>query len=503
MSDLLSRFQRLRWKLTWSHTWVAAVTFLIIAMVVLVLLMVALGFNPLKGDLEVFNTIVAPVMKDDIRPITTAHLRNQPVDSAALQADLEQILGNEPLTTTASPFEIDQFATVFVLDAQQHLLASTPQFAALPPDGRFFDPARLTGDDSLVSLIEAVYAGEPSYDQPYPHVTPEALYLVFVERLLDEAGRLLGIEIVIVRTPTPATIVLLVFGVVVGGLLIFTLFAAGVGTLFGWRTARGLSGRLARLSHTTAAWGQGNFEQTIEDPEQDEIGKLGRNLNRVATELQTLLADKEKIAVLEERDRMARELHDTLAQGVAGLVLQLEAVKYHLEMAEIPESQVIVSEAATQARDALHKARAAIDDLRTAAIFAPEFVEGIAQRTQRFQATNGISVELVAQLPDNLLLQPALSLHARRATAEMLANVARHAEATRVWLRLYLDDGCLLIEVEDDGVGFEADAAVQPGHYGIIGLKERARLTGGRLSIESVLEKGTTVQLRLPLEETV
>ena len=83
---------------------------------------VALGFNPLRGDLEVFNTIVAPVIKDDIRPITMAHLRNQPVDSAALQADLEQILGNEPLTTSASPFEIDQFATVFVLDAQQNLI---------------------------------------------------------------------------------------------------------------------------------------------------------------------------------------------------------------------------------------------------------------------------------------------------------------------------------------------------------------------------------------------
>jgi signal transduction histidine kinase len=502
MNTLFSRFKGLRWKLTWSYTWVAAVTFLIIATVFLVLLMIALGFNPFQGGYEAFNEIVAPVIKDDIKPITIAHLRNQPVDSALLQADLEQVLDNEPLTTSASPFEIEQFATVFVLDAGQHLLASTPQFTALPPDGRFFDSTRLTGDDSLVPLIEAVYAGDTNYEQPYPQVTDEALYLVFVERLADGAGHLLGVQVVIIRTPTPAAIFLGVFGVVAGGLLIFTLFAAVVGTIFGWRTARGLSGRLAQLSYTTAAWGQGNFERYITDSEIDEIGELGQNLNRVAADLQTLLADKEKIAVLEERDRMARELHDTLAQGVSGLVLQLEAVKHHLETDEIPEAQMIISEAVTQARNALRKARAAIDDLRAEATFAPELVEAIGQRAQQFHAATGVEYELDAQLPDNLLLPSTVSLHARRGVAEMLTNVARHAQATRVQIRLQLVDGYLLIEIVDDGVGFDAEAAARPGHYGIIGLKERARLTDGHFSIKSAPENGTTVQLRLSMEET-
>ena len=223
----------------------------------------------------------------------------------------------------------------------------------------------------------------------------------------------------------------------------------------------------------------------------------------MAADLQTLLADKEQIAVLEERDRMARELHDTLAQGVSGLVLQLEAVKHHLEKSEIPESQMIVSEAATQARDALRNARAAIDDLRAEALFAPDFVAVMAQRAQRFHAATGIVCNLEARLPDNLLLPPTVSLHARRAVAEMLANVASHAKATTVGLRLDLADGCLLVEVVDDGVGFDTEAAVGPGHYGIIGLKERARLIGGQFFIESAPENGTTVQLRLPLEKTV
>jgi signal transduction histidine kinase len=129
-------------------------------------------------------------------------------------------------------------------------------------------------------------------------------------------------------------------------------------------------------------------------------------------------------------------------------------------------------------------------------------VEAIDQRAQRFHVDTGIAYELDAQLPDNLLLPSTTSLHARRAVAEMLANVARHAQATTVQIRLHMADGCLLIEVEDDGVGFDAEAAVRPGHYGIIGLKERALLTGGHFSIESAPKRGTTALLRLPLEQT-
>jgi signal transduction histidine kinase len=481
---------------------VAALSFLTVETVLLVLLMIVLGFNPLRRDIEVYNEIVAPVFADDIRPITMAHLRNQPLDSAALQADLEQILGLDPLKTSRSPFEIEQFASVFVLDAQQNLLASTPQYTAVPPDGRFFDPALLTGDDSLVPLITAVFAGDTSFDQPYVQDTPDARYLVFVEPLLAENGRLLGVEIVIVHSPAPATVLLLVLGVIVGGLTIFSLAAAMIGTLFGWRTARKLSGRLSHLSQVSAAWSQGNFEWQIEDDEADEVGELGENLNQVAADLQTLLVDKEQIAVLEERNRMARELHDTLAQGVAGLVLQLEAVKHHLNEGEVAESQLIVAEASTQARDALRKARAAIDDLRAEALFAPDFITAVTLQAQKFSATNSIPVELDAQLPDSLLLPPATSLHARRALAEMLANVARHAEATTVCAELWQADGCLLIKVIDDGVGFDVETAVRPGHYGIIGLKERAQLTGGYFSIESGPESGTTALLRLPLEQT-
>jgi HAMP domain-containing protein len=346
------------------------------------------------------------------------------VDTAALQADLEQILGLEPLTTSSSPFEIEQFASVFVLDAQQNLLASTPQYTTLPPDGRFFDPTLLTGDDSLVPLITAAFAGDDSLDQPYAQDTPEALYLVFVEPLSDEGGRLLGVEVAIIRTPTPSTVLLLVFSVIVGGLTIFSLAAALIGTLFGWRTARKLSGRLAHLSQTTAAWGRGDFERDIQDAEADEIGEFGQNLNRVADELQELLADKEQMAVLEERNRMARELHDTLAQGVAGMILQLEAVKHHLESGHNKRAETIVGQALERARGTLANSRAAIDDLRLHSAEITLF-ESIRRKVDRFSAATGISCDLVLDLPEQITIAPQVSQHVEPFVGEGLANIAR------------------------------------------------------------------------------
>ena len=102
MTRLRARLRRLQWKLTWSYTWVAALSFLIVETMLLVLLMSVLGFNPLRRDIEVYNEIVAPILTDDIRPIILAHLRSQPVNAIALQADLEQILGLSLFETSFS-----------------------------------------------------------------------------------------------------------------------------------------------------------------------------------------------------------------------------------------------------------------------------------------------------------------------------------------------------------------------------------------------------------------
>lgn len=207
----------------------------------------------------------------------------------------------------------------------------------------------------------------------------------------------------------------------------------------------------------------------------------------------------ERLTLTAERQRMARELHDTLTQGLAGLVLQLEALETHLGRGDGQKAALIASQAKDRARAALADARQAIHDLRAQPALSGALAEAIRAEVQHFSSATGI--------PCTLDLDPALALsdsgaeHALRCVSEGLANVARHARAAHVGVTLAARDGSALVEVHDDGVGFDPRAvAEQAGHYGLVGLRERARLAGGTLEIESAPGAGTTLRLRLPLE---
>jgi signal transduction histidine kinase len=95
---------------------------------------------------------------------------------------------------------------------------------------------------------------------------------------------------------------------------------------------------------------------------------------------------------------------------------------------------------------------------------------------------------------------PQLEEQVRRAVAEALTNVARHAQAQQVWIDTSLCEDTVEVEVRDDGVGFDSAAAHPPGHYGLVGLRERALLSGGDLAVISTPGAGTSVRFRFPRE---
>ncbi len=116
---------------------------------------------------------------------------------------------------------------------------------------------------------------------------------------------------------------------------------------------------------------------------------------------------------------------------------------------------------------------------------------------ERFSKSTSIPCEL--EVPAGLSVASAQAEHALRMVSEGLANTARHARARRAWVRLRYEGDELVVEVGDDGRGFSPqEAVVRPGHYGLVGLRERARLAGGRLEITSEPGKGSTLHLRLP-----
>lgn len=203
----------------------------------------------------------------------------------------------------------------------------------------------------------------------------------------------------------------------------------------------------------------------------------------------------EQLTLAAERQRLARELHDTLAQGLVGLTLQLEALDAHLGRGEVARSIAIVRGAAARARSTLGEARTAIADLREGAV--TPLAEALREEAERFSGVTGI--------PCTLTVAPALSLggeaaqQAIRCVAEGLTNVARHARARHASISVSRDDDAVVLELADDGVGFETGAPdVGSGHYGLLGIEERARLAGGRLEIRSHPGAGTLLRLRLP-----
>jgi NarL family two-component system sensor histidine kinase YdfH len=218
-------------------------------------------------------------------------------------------------------------------------------------------------------------------------------------------------------------------------------------------------------------------------------------------------AQVEDLTIAAERQRMARELHDTLSQGLAGLILQLEAADAHLAQDHPEKARQIVQQTMNQARVTLGEARRAIDDLRHAAESTLE--DTIQQAAGRFSTATGIPCNIEIDLPADI--PPAQRDAIARILPEALNNIQKHAQAKRVSIHLSSGGGDgttggdgtaggLRLEICDDGIGFDA-ANTPPGHYGVIGMRERTRLAGGELNIESRPGEGTRLVVTFPAAE--
>lgn len=218
---------------------------------------------------------------------------------------------------------------------------------------------------------------------------------------------------------------------------------------------------------------------------------LAESLESANAKLAASAAKIEALTLQNERQRMARELHDTLAQGVAGLVLQLEAVKAHLASNRTERASAIVEQSITRARSTLTESRAAIDNLRAEPVNVTDVVR---EKVETFKQSTGVVCEFELSVTENQL-DPETLDHAMHILSESLTNISRHAQASNVKVSFFIQNKTLQLEVRDNGKGFDVKQETK-GHYGLVGMHERARLTGGMLSIESDTN-GTCVQFVL------
>jgi NarL family two-component system sensor histidine kinase YdfH len=175
-------------------------------------------------------------------------------------------------------------------------------------------------------------------------------------------------------------------------------------------------------------------------------------------------------------------------------VLQLEAVKAHLGAGRSERAGAIVDQALARARSTLAESRAVIDDLRRG---PASLAEAIHAASDRFSQATGIPCHVDLALAEDQVSHEVVS-HTLHILSEALTNVARHAQASQVAIRCGAQRGGLELEIRDNGRGFDPQQEIGPGHYGLLGMRERARLTGGVIAIESDAQRGTRVHLSAP-----
>lgn len=233
----------------------------------------------------------------------------------------------------------------------------------------------------------------------------------------------------------------------------------------------------------------------------DELSEANRRLEATLAENEglhrQLLTQAREAGILDERQRMAREIHDTLAQGLTGIITQLQAAE---QAAHDPASWRRHFAAATRlARESLSEARRSVHALRPEPLETARLSDALADLARRWSALHGTPVQ-VSTTGTTRPMRPEAEVALLRAAQEGLANVAKHAKASRVGLTLsYMDDEVAL-DVRDNGNGFDpgANGHSTAGGFGLIAMRERMESISGTLQIESERGFGTAISARVP-----
>jgi two-component system, NarL family, sensor kinase len=233
-----------------------------------------------------------------------------------------------------------------------------------------------------------------------------------------------------------------------------------------------------------------------------------RRLTRQELDLLTTIAHQVGVAIerarlgeqsieharAEERSRIARDLHDTLAQGFTAVALHIEAGLLRLKAGDL--AQPPLRRALEVARQSVDEARRSIRSLRTSTLENRPLAEALGALSRQFTADTGVRVHTdiapAGPLPDSI------ETELFRIASEALANVAKHAKAREATLSLHRTGKRLRLVVSDAGTGFRVQGARRRG-FGLTGLEDRARLVGGRATIRSAPGRGTTVSVTVPM----
>lgn len=270
-----------------------------------------------------------------------------------------------------------------------------------------------------------------------------------------------------------------------------------------------LKKRVNVLGEAAMKLGRGSLSYRVPELGADEIGELGWQLNKLASQWQEQVASLQRLsnhnaalaeqlqhtAVTEERQRLARELHDAVSQQLFAIAMTTAALKRLVKKNPQRAAQQIelVEEMAAAAQAEM---RALLLHLRPATLQNKSLKEAIQDLLEELTRKN--SLEIISEIEDVQGLSSGIEDHLFRILQESFSNTLRHAKASQIVVKLFTLEGQVRMRIADNGVGFDPDGEKLTS-YGLRSMQERVAEVGGSLDIYSAVGKGTQVEVRIPL----
>jgi len=462
----------LRRKLTFSYTLTSVVTFLMVELLALAIAFIVVSLN------------VSNFILNDLKPAASQaapYFVHEPPDREALTVWLGSVKSS---ALNHWPFDINPIIFLAVVDKQGQTIASignlpvspaTPLSLQLPPQNQLNLQAVLNDTKGKTTNVNQDTNGT----------------IVTVTPIVENTGNSEKLDgALVVKFVQPNALPLLsrfLFFILFSGTVVTTI-AALAGLVFGYLNARGITRRLEKLSVAADRWSLGDFSALAHDTSEDELGQLARQFNRMAEQVQNLLQARQNLATLEERNRLARDLHDSVKQQIFAVGMQLGASRLLLKN-DVAAAEVRLNEAQKLVGQAQQELTSLIRELRPMALEGKGLVVALRELatewSQQTEVVANLSVEGTSQ-PLPLTVEEALF----RVAQEALANVARHSKATLVQLILTITEVSVKLAIIDNGQGFELGQQGRLG-VGLLSMQERMKALGGNIQVESVIGMGT------------
>jgi two-component system, NarL family, sensor histidine kinase LiaS len=284
-------------------------------------------------------------------------------------------------------------------------------------------------------------------------------------------------------------------GLVLPGAVVLLLPAVFLSTYFGFLSARWLDRRLTGLRLATRSWRRGDFSVMVQDESYDEVGAFGQELNRMAEELELLMRTRQTLASIEERYRLARDLHDSVKQSLTAAGFQLSAART-LTDKEPQAAKDCLARAEDLVYEAQQELSAIIAELRPPGLHQQEFSGALREYIDKWSRRVHIkaSLDITGEKKVGAEVEECLF----RLLQEALSNTARHSGASVVDVLLAFQPHEVAISISDNGRGFDPDAASGKGQ-GLRNMQERLIALNGYLTIRSVPGQGSSLTAVIPL----